>query len=80
LLNADAQLLKIKNAISDASDKVASASESLNDLMGRDVQATTHSPNWDTSPNSCLRAAKILTLRPPRTPCGVNRNLDLEVR
>ncbi len=37
LLNADAQLLKIQNAISDASDRVASASESLNDLMGRDV-------------------------------------------
>src|SRR6185369_9617521 len=37
LLNADAQLLKIQNAISDASDGVASASERLNDLMGRDV-------------------------------------------
>jgi outer membrane protein TolC len=39
LLNADAQLLKIQNAISDASDGVASASERLNDLMGRDVHA-----------------------------------------
>ena len=37
LLNADAQLLKKQNAISDASDRVASASERLNDLMGRDV-------------------------------------------
>jgi outer membrane protein TolC len=37
LLNADAQLLKIQNAISDASDRVASANERLNDLMGRDV-------------------------------------------
>jgi outer membrane protein TolC len=37
LLNADAQLLKIQNAISDASDRVASASEQLNDLIGRDV-------------------------------------------
>ena len=37
LLNADAQLLKIQNAISDASDAVASASERLNDQMGRDV-------------------------------------------
>jgi outer membrane protein TolC len=37
LLNADAQLLKIQNAISDAGDRVASASESLNDLMGRDI-------------------------------------------
>ena len=37
LLNADAQLLKIQNAISDAHDRVASASERLNDLMGRDV-------------------------------------------
>jgi outer membrane protein TolC len=37
LLNADAQLLKIQNAISDASDRVASASEQLNDLMGRDI-------------------------------------------
>jgi outer membrane protein TolC len=37
VLNADAQLLKIQNAISDANDRVASASERLNDLMGRDV-------------------------------------------
>jgi len=37
LLNADAQLLKLQNAISDASDRVASSSERLNDLMGRDV-------------------------------------------
>ena len=37
LLNSDAQLLKIQNAISDASDYVASASEQLNDLMGRDI-------------------------------------------
>jgi outer membrane protein TolC len=37
LLNADAQLLKIQSAISDADDKVASASERLNDLMGRDI-------------------------------------------
>jgi outer membrane protein TolC len=37
LLNTDAQLLKIQNAISDASDRVASASEQLNDLMGRDI-------------------------------------------
>ena len=37
LLNADAQLLKIQNAIGDANDRVASASERLNDLMGRDV-------------------------------------------
>jgi len=39
LLNADAQLLKIQNTISDASDRVASASERLNDLMGRDIHA-----------------------------------------
>jgi outer membrane protein TolC len=37
LLNADAQLLKIQNAISDANDRVASAGEQLNDLMGRDI-------------------------------------------
>jgi outer membrane protein TolC len=37
LLNAGAQLLKIQNAISDANDRVASASEKLNDLMGRDI-------------------------------------------
>jgi len=37
LLNADAQLLKIQNAICDASDRVASATEQLNDLMGRDI-------------------------------------------
>lgn len=37
VLNADAQLLKTQNAISDARDRVASASEQLNDLMGRDI-------------------------------------------
>jgi outer membrane protein TolC len=37
LLGADAQLLKIQNSINDASDRVASASEGLNDLMGRDI-------------------------------------------
>jgi outer membrane protein TolC len=37
LLNTGAQLLKIQNAISDANDKVASVSEKLNDLMGRDI-------------------------------------------
>jgi len=37
LLNADAQLLKIQSAISDANDRFASASEQLNDLMGRDI-------------------------------------------
>src|ERR1700760_1887828 len=36
-LNADAQLLKVQSAISDADDKVASASERLNDLVGRDI-------------------------------------------
>ena len=37
LLNADAQLLKIQTAICDANDGVASASERLNDLVGRDI-------------------------------------------
>jgi outer membrane protein TolC len=37
LLNADVQLLKTENAISDASDTLASAIERLNDLMGRDI-------------------------------------------
>ena len=37
LLSADAQLLKTQNAISDAKDQVSSASEKLNDLMGRDI-------------------------------------------
>jgi outer membrane protein TolC len=37
LLNAGAQLLKSQNAISDATDRMASASEKLNDLMGRDI-------------------------------------------
>jgi outer membrane protein TolC len=37
LLNANAQLVKIQNAISDATDRFASASEKLNDLMGRDI-------------------------------------------
>jgi outer membrane protein TolC len=37
LLNAGAQLLKTQNAIRDAMDRVASVSEKLNDLMGRDI-------------------------------------------
>jgi outer membrane protein TolC len=37
LLGADAQLLKTRNAISDAGERVASAAEKLNDLMGRDI-------------------------------------------
>jgi outer membrane protein TolC len=37
LLGADAQLLKTQNAIRDAGDRVASAAEKLNDLMGRDI-------------------------------------------
>jgi outer membrane protein TolC len=37
LLNAGAQLLKTQNAIIDATDRVASVSEKLNDLMGRDI-------------------------------------------
>jgi outer membrane protein TolC len=37
LLSADAQLLKTQNAIRDAGDRVASAAEKLNDLMGRDI-------------------------------------------
>ena len=37
LLSSDVQLLKTKNAIRDANDKVASAAERLNDLMGRDI-------------------------------------------
>ena len=37
LLSSDVQLLKTENAIRDASDKVASAAERLNDLMGRDI-------------------------------------------
>ncbi|MBV8572009.1 MAG: TolC family protein [Acidobacteriaceae bacterium] len=37
LLGADAQLLKTQNAVSDALDQVATASEKLNDLMGRDI-------------------------------------------
>src|SRR6202045_4055377 len=39
LLNADAQLLKLQNAISNANDRGVSASGRLNDLMGRDVHA-----------------------------------------
>jgi len=37
LLGAGAQLLKTQNAISDAKDQVATASDKLNDLMGRDI-------------------------------------------
>ena len=37
LLGADAQLLKTQNTISDAGERVASAAEKLNDLMGRDI-------------------------------------------
>jgi outer membrane protein TolC len=39
LLGADAQLLKTQNAVSDAKDQFATASERLNDLMGRDIHA-----------------------------------------
>jgi outer membrane protein TolC len=39
LLGADAQLLNTENAVRDAEDQVASASERLNDLMGQDVHA-----------------------------------------
>jgi outer membrane protein TolC len=38
LLGADAQLLKTQNAVSDAKDQVATASDHLNDLMGRDIR------------------------------------------
>jgi outer membrane protein TolC len=37
LLGADTQLLKTRNAVSDAKDQVANASDKLNDLMGRDI-------------------------------------------
>jgi outer membrane protein TolC len=37
LLGADAQLLKTQNAVRDANDRVATASERLNDLMSRDI-------------------------------------------
>jgi outer membrane protein TolC len=37
LLGADAQLLKTRNEVSDAKDQAATASEKLNDLMGRDI-------------------------------------------
>ena len=37
LLGADAQLVQTQNAIRDAEDKLASAAEKLNDLMGRDI-------------------------------------------
>ncbi|HEX4164874.1 MAG TPA: TolC family protein, partial [Bryobacteraceae bacterium] len=37
VLDADAQLLKTRNAISDAKDQGATASEKLNDVMGRDI-------------------------------------------
>jgi outer membrane protein TolC len=39
LLGADAQLLNTENAVRDAEDQVATASERLNDLMGQDVHA-----------------------------------------
>ena len=37
LLRADTQLLNTQNSISDAHDRVATAAERLNDLMGRDI-------------------------------------------
>lgn len=40
LLGADAQLLKTQNAVSDAKDQLATASERLNDLMARDIHTT----------------------------------------
>jgi len=39
LLGADAQLMNTENAVHDAEDQLATASERLNDLMGRDVHA-----------------------------------------
>ena len=64
LLNTDAQLLKIQNAISDASDKVASASEQLNDLMGRDVHtqfrvAAVRDPDTDLATPDAMEARAL---------------------
>lgn len=49
LLGADAQLMKIQNAISDANDQVSTASERLNDLMGRDIHAAFRVAEADTA-------------------------------
>jgi outer membrane protein TolC len=49
LLNAGAQLLKTQNAISDATDRVASVSEKLNDLMGRDIHTQFRVASVDTA-------------------------------
>jgi outer membrane protein TolC len=45
LLGADTQVLKTRNAISDAKDQVATASEKLNDIMGRDIHTAFRVPD-----------------------------------
>lgn len=68
LLGADAQLLKTQNAIRDADDRVASAAEKLNDLMGRDVHtrfraSAIKDANTDTETAETLEA-RALESRP----------------
>jgi outer membrane protein len=64
LLGADAQLLKTQNAIRDAGDRVASAVEKLNDLIGRDihtrfrVSAINHA-NTEIEPPETLEARAL---------------------
>jgi outer membrane protein TolC len=64
LLGADAQLLKTQNAIRDAGDRVASAAEKLNDLIGRDihtrfrVSAINHA-NSEIEPPATLEARAL---------------------
>ena len=63
LLSADAQLLKTQNAISDASDRVASASEKLNDLMGRDIHTQFRVARDSATQNRNSRRLKPLEAR-----------------
>jgi outer membrane protein TolC len=64
LLGADAQLLKTQNAIRDAGDRVASAAEKLNDLIGREihtrfrVSAINHA-NTEIEPPETLEARAL---------------------
>jgi outer membrane protein TolC len=64
LLGANAQLLKTQNAVDDAKDQVANASERLNDLMGRDIHTqfrvtSISSEDTETERPAALEAAAI---------------------
>lgn len=64
LLSADAQLLKTQNAVVDAKDQLATASEKLNDVMGRDIHTqfrvvSLRSADTESEPPAALEAAAL---------------------